>query len=143
MNKLQKEQIIRLRMDGLGYTKIAQMLGISQNTIKSFCRRNNLAGQVGAQSIQTSVKQSFCKKCGKPLEDKDGGKSRKFCSDSCRLNWWKDHPELVNKKAIYHFTCACCGNKFNSYGNKERKYCSHPCYIKDRFEGKKKAGDLP
>lgn len=26
-----------------------------------------------------------------------------------------------------------CGKAFVAYGNKDRKYCSHDCYIRDRF----------
>ncbi|RXM53885.1 RNA polymerase subunit sigma-70, partial [Clostridium tetani] len=26
-----------------------------------------------------------------------------------------------------------CGKEFSAYGNKNRKYCSHNCYIRDRF----------
>ena len=29
--------------------------------------------------------------------------------------------------------CAYCGQPFQSYGNQTRKYCSHECYIHDRF----------
>lgn len=37
------------------------------------------------------------------------------------------------RKAFYPMVCAECGEKFLSYGNRERKYCSHACYIKARF----------
>jgi DNA-binding CsgD family transcriptional regulator len=37
MNNLQKEQIVILRANGESYSKIADVLGISINTIKSFC----------------------------------------------------------------------------------------------------------
>lgn len=43
--------------------------------------------------------------------------------------------EEVNRKANYSCTCAFCGKQFTSYGNKHRKYCSHACYINDRFGG--------
>ena len=38
-----------------------------------------------------------------------------------------------NRKAVYHFVCACCGEPFTAYGNENRKYCSHSCYIAGRF----------
>ena len=31
--------------------------------------------------------------------------------------------------------CARCGKPFTAYGNAGRKYCSHSCYIADRFKG--------
>lgn len=42
MTDLQKEQIKTLRLQGIGYVKIGEMLGISDNTVRSFCRRNGL-----------------------------------------------------------------------------------------------------
>lgn len=137
MTDFQKKKIADLREKGFGYLRIAKMLGISPNTIKSYCRRNNLQGRRGVIGTDMPVGQVFCKRCGSLLSVSPNQKSRKFCSDSCRLAWWKDHPELLNKKAFYQFNCACCGSSFDSYGNKKRKYCSHSCYIKARFGSKK------
>jgi len=44
MKYLQKKQITQMRSEGSGYSMIAAALGISENTFKSFCRRNNLGG---------------------------------------------------------------------------------------------------
>lgn len=138
MNELQKKKITDLRNRGFGYLRIAKMLGLSPNTIKSFCRRNNLTGRGGNKAEAVVTEQRFCKMCGKALLAEPGRKARKFCSDSCRLAWWREHPEELKRKAFYHFSCAYCGSSFDSYGNRKRKYCSHPCYIKDRFgDGKK------
>jgi uncharacterized protein YjcR len=48
MTSFQKEQIHRMRSAGMGYAKIAASLGVSENTIKSYCRRNNLGGIMAA-----------------------------------------------------------------------------------------------
>lgn len=126
MNQLQANEIIRLRCKGLGYTKIAQELGLSENTIRSYCRRHGL----NAEALKNT---SFCEQCGKAIVQKAKCKPRKFCSDTCRTQWWNSHLEQVNRKAIYSFICAYCGKPFESYGNRRRKYCSHDCYIKARF----------
>lgn len=133
MNELQKQRIIELRNSGLSYSKIADALSISINTIKSFCRRNNLGGHIGKESKQ--INKTFCKKCGKELNQIPGKKPLKFCGKECRVNWWNTHPEMVNKKAIYSFVCTSCNSPFTSYGNSKRKYCSHSCYINHRFGG--------
>lgn len=133
MNELQKQKIIELRDLGLSYSKIADALGISINTIKSFCRRNNLGGYVGKGN--KNIDLTFCKNCGKELKQVLGKKPLKFCSDICRVKWWNAHPEMVNKKAIYSFSCANCGKPFTAYGNSKRKYCCHSCYISHRFGG--------
>ena len=35
-------RIVELRKEENGYKRIAQLLGLSENTIKSFCRRRHL-----------------------------------------------------------------------------------------------------
>lgn len=127
MTDVQKEKIRYWRMEGLGYGGIAARLGISENTVKSFCRRNNLTGTAAMEASMA------CRHCGQPLAALPGRKDRKFCSEACRRTWWKANPELVDRKAFYLLTCARCGKEFESYGNKNRKYCSHACYIAERF----------
>ena len=63
MTEEQKKQIIRLRKKGCGYTAVANKVGISKDTVKSFCRRNGLAGEMAA--AETPV--PGCRECGKPL----------------------------------------------------------------------------
>ena len=46
MTDEQRVQIINLREAGNGYKKIGQLLGLSENTVKSFCQRRNLGGVV-------------------------------------------------------------------------------------------------
>ncbi|MDW7652057.1 MAG: hypothetical protein SCK29_12300 [Bacillota bacterium] len=83
MNNLQKEQISILRGNGESYSKIADVLGISINTIKSFCRRNNLGGVASAGTKQES--DGTCNQCGAPLKQIAGKKQKRFCSNKCRI----------------------------------------------------------
>ena len=57
MTDEQRVQIINLREAGNGYKKIGQLLGLSENTVKSFCQRRNLGGVV----VQTAADVSVCK----------------------------------------------------------------------------------
>lgn len=125
----QKMLIISLRNEGLGYKKVADKLGISENTVKSFCRRQKNLMQ--PQEPGSSV----CKCCGAPIKQTPGRKEKKFCSDKCRMKWWNSHPELVERKAVYEMVCPNCGKRFSVYGNAKRKYCSHECYVAHRFGG--------
>lgn len=52
MTDAQKENIRYLRGEGLGYRAIAARLGISENTVKSFCRRNDLTGVASKEPPQ-------------------------------------------------------------------------------------------
>lgn len=131
MTNEQKEKIIRFRRQGFGYADIGRELGISKDTVKSFCRRNGLTVSGGKPFID----KDSCRECGKPLVQQEKKKSRIFCCKSCREKWWKEHADRIDRKAIYEFTCAGCGKPFTAYGNSKRKYCSHECYVSHRFGG--------
>lgn len=127
MTEKQKLQIRYYRQEGYGYTAIAHKLGISINTVKTHCRRSGLTG------IASKKQYTFCCHCDKMLDEATKKTGQRFCSEQCRRAWWKEHPELVIRKAYYSMTCAHCGEVFRSYGNKNRKYCCHACYIAARF----------
>lgn len=127
MTDKQKSEIDRMHKDGIGYKKIAIALALSENTVKSYCRRLN--------NIPVKEHGERCLTCGKPLVQMPGFKKKKFCSDKCRMEWWNAHLDIVQRKAVYSFVCPNCGKEFTVYGNANRKYCSHECYIEDRFGG--------
>lgn len=131
MNISEKVTVRQLRFEGVSYAEISKTLGISENTIKSYCRRNNLGGNLLEKSKEE--RQSACKQCGKPINLEVKGKPRKFCSEPCRRDWWKTHDKEIKRKAYYALTCVHCGKEFESYGKRDRKYCGHACYINHRF----------
>ena len=124
MTNQQKDQITALRSQGYGYKKIAQIMELSDNTVKSFCKRNNVSSPVTIPH-----KESCCPQCGREIIQTGKTKKRRFCSDECRKLWWKEHPNLSSKTAVYSFVCAECGNRFTAYGNRNRKFCCHDCYV--------------
>jgi len=135
MTDEQKIEIMSLRREGFGYTAVAKRMGISKDTVKSFCRRNGLAGRMAVQGQECQTQGGRCRECGKPLQQTEGMKRRVFCSDACRVKWWHEHPDKIRRRAVYSFICAGCGKAFTAYGNSKRKYCSHECYIRSRFKG--------
>ena len=139
MTNEQKQRIVEMRDAGLGYSRIANSLSLSVNTVKSFCRRNaisNPGDDVRQPAVQhVEQKQRYCKKCGKAIQQQPGRKTKLFCSDRCRMAWWNSHLDQVNRKAMSEHTCQMCGKVFLVYGSRERKYCSHSCYIQMRFGG--------
>ena len=137
---VQKEAVYKLRLQGLGYKAIAREQLLSVDAVKSYCKRHHLIGppeavQKNAQVIEE--RHGLCPQCKQPIRQKKRGRSKRFCSDACRHGWWKAHPEACQKSAaaIYRYTCQYCGKACTAYGNKNRKYCSHDCYIKARFWG--------
>ena len=112
--------ILSLRGKGLSFAQIGSRLDIPANTVKSICRRE-------------SDRKKRCRNCRNAITQNREGRPRAFCCDRCRVIWWKKNPDKVNRKAYYRLTCKGCGRCFESYGHKERLYCTHKCYIIDRF----------
>ena len=122
MTDLERSQINKYRMDGLNQKQISELTGIAQNTIKSYCRRNPIAPTAVADH------KGLCRHCGNPLIQTPHKKVKRYCSDRCRMAWWKENNTQLNKKAYYRIVCRQCGEVFESYGNPNRKYCSRACY---------------
>ncbi|GHV24215.1 hypothetical protein FACS189465_1050 [Clostridia bacterium] len=130
MTNLQKSNIAALRKKGDSYAKIAVTLSISENTVKSYCRRNKLGTKPIINEFLTA--NNICNNCKQQLCS--ARRNKKFCSDKCRLTWWKNNSNKLKRVALYQAKCANCGKNFESYGNKNRKFCSHKCFISHRFK---------
>lgn len=121
MTDEQKQAVQALREIGASYGAIADRLNVSEATVKTFCRRNEI-----------KINTPHCPQCRADLPASPFGRARRFCSDSCRFAWWHAH------RLAHAYTCAKCGVAFSS--DNKRKYCSHTCYIADRF-GRRKDHD--
>jgi len=81
-----------------------------------------------------------CKQCSTEIE-KTPNDDQKFCSKECYKDYVKengvlfekqfgeDHPRYKGKSS---YECEECGEKFEAYESKSRKYCSKECYWNDR-----------
>lgn len=131
MTEQQKKIVENMRKNGASYREIAEATNISINTIKSYCKRNNIL------KTETKTETDYaCLNCGGKIVQREKVKKRKFCCDKCKTQWWNSHPEAVRRRANYEMKCTFCGKSFIAYGNKNRKYCSHSCYINARFKSK-------
>lgn len=124
-----QHQVRRLRQTGKSLSLIAIELGLNVNTVKSWCRRNNIKPSATNGGPASMDRVATCLECTNPLV----GRQTRFCSDPCRRAWWKAHPDQIQRAAYYAFACVYCGQRFKAYGNSNRKYCSHACYIRHRF----------
>ena len=70
MTDEQKRQIAKLRIEGLGYKAIAERLGFSINSVKSYCKMHAL--EVG------EIADSVCENCGKPIYQVPGRRRKRF-----------------------------------------------------------------
>ena len=139
MTEQQKSTIKTLRQQNFSYNAIANALGLTISTVKSYCQRSGLAGNrkeaFKSNSDTPKVLPTFCRCCGKSLIQREKIKHRKFCSDECRVTWWNSHQELVKRRNPRTGKCLCCGKEFTWYGPKPKKFCNHECYIRHRYEG--------
>jgi endogenous inhibitor of DNA gyrase (YacG/DUF329 family) len=120
-----------MRLKGKSFATIADALGLSRNTVKSFCLRNTRVDP--SENKATAVNKGVCDQCGKGFTLCPGHRQRRFCSDHCRMVWWNTHRDLLKSNAKVEHTCACCGKRFMGYEQQRRKYCSHACYITARY----------
>ena len=110
MTQSQKEIISQMLAAGEKTAKIAESLGISPNTIKSYLRRK---------------KQDGCPNCRKPLIQLPHKRKKKFCSGRCRSAWWRKQNFAAG---MLDYTCVKCGSTFKAYPSQHRKYCTIACY---------------
>lgn len=126
MTAEEKQRLEYLRSTGIGYKKIAQTLGLAESTVKSYFRRR-----------KDSPTEEGCPVCGKKVDQHPHRKRKRFCSDACRLAWWKQHSELMETPGMRTFACLTCGSAFQSY-RPGAKYCSRECYHEARREAVRK-----
>lgn len=138
MTKEQAQQIIKMRKEGIGYKSIGIKLNLSRDIVRNFCKSRGLAGYgkvIKKEAIENDIMFRRCLLCGLEISQPQTGRKKKFCNIECRRKWWSYNSNKIrrNENAIYKFVCLHCKNEFESYGNKNRKYCSHDCYIRHRF----------
>ena len=127
MTQQEKYRIWELHQTGFGYKKIAKLLNLNEDTVKSYIRRTS----------KKEPPKLVCEECGKTLIQKPKTKPRRFRSDRCRLQWWSKHPNAGNRSG-FSFICEYCGKEFKSYASKTRRYCSTHCYAQARCESNEK-----
>ena len=134
MTQKEREEVLRLRIEGKSYTQIADIIRLSRNTVKSICQRMRIQpSETAGENHDTD----HCKRCGAFLVQNTAGKRKRFCTDQCRRVWWQQHQDNRSLKSAVKAKCAFCGRVFEDYEKNHRKYCCHACYIRDRFGDKK------
>ena len=132
MTTHQKQTIIRSREAGLSYTAIAHELGLSINTVKSFGRRQSKQSIDSGNLDGSQTNAEFhCKQCGKKIAQQPKRKQRRYCSEQCRVLWWRSNKGALSTSRSAK--CPSCGREFGAV--RGQIYCNHSCYIAARFGG--------
>ena len=132
MKREDLRQVRSLRETGYSYSRIATVLGVPKNSVKSYCNRFGI--QLGTGDSDSGADGILrCRQCGHVIERGNQSNGRKFCSNECRMRWWNAHRDRVTSKTACITICANCNKAFRSYIGEHRKYCCHACYIAHRF----------
>lgn len=133
MKREDYQQVQSLREAGYSYSRIANVLGVPKNSVKSYCNRFGIHLGAG-DSISDADGLLRCRQCGGVILCEKHHAEKRFCSSECRMRWWNAHRNRAISKASQTTVCANCRRVFCSYIGEHRKYCSHRCYISDRFD---------
>ena len=132
MTQQEKEQITKLRANGASFGKIASVLSMPVNTVKSYCKRNPISVEP-LPAPKAVVHPGRCPQCDALLEQSTGHRQKRFCSPKCRIAWWAAHPDQMTRKKLFSVECQHCGGVFVQYGSRPRKFCSRGCYLAHRY----------
>lgn len=123
MNDIElRHKVYQLKKNGYGYKKIANELSITVSAARYLCQK----------TTDEVLLESECENCNLRIKSLKGKKKKRFCSDKCRWQWWNKNSGSQNRTAFYSFICKQCDKEFTVYGNKNRSYCCHDCYIKSK-----------
>lgn len=139
---IQQEKIIALRQRRVTYQEIGDTTGLTMDTVKSYCRRNNITAPGKIKTAQRPVKPepkktglpnlTFCLNCNRLITQAPKQKPKKFCCPKCRDVWWNKNRNLVSSsRRVAH--CAYCGGEFEKFDSSKQRYCGKQCYINHRF----------
>lgn len=138
MNELQRQKIRKLRKQGYGYTRISTMLELANSTIRSFCKKEGIAGYIKIDEKLTGKDNvANCKQCNKRFYQVAGRKNKIFCSKECCVVYWHLHKNKENRITPQKYNCIICNKEFYEYPSRKRKYCSRECYYKSKIKVKK------
>lgn len=94
MTGQQLEQIAALRLENYPYSFIGRELGLSPNTVKSVCRRKGFGATGSRKTKAEKLNAPICRYCHKII---NGRKGQNFCSEFCRIEWWKARRKVIAK----------------------------------------------
>jgi hypothetical protein len=133
MDELQRQKIRKLRVQGYGYLRISNLLEISPSTIRSFCKKEKIAGLINTgEQLRGKDNLTICKQCGKKFYQIAGRKNKTFCSTSCCKVYWTLNKDKQRRLVPEKYNCLICNNEYYEYPFRKRKYCSRDCYCQSK-----------
>jgi len=90
MTETQKEQILSMRMQGIGYRIIGKMLNLNENLVQLYCKAHGLAGDGNLVMLNHDIwcrENNRCILCGRKLKQPRHGRRKQFCDGRCRTRY--------------------------------------------------------
>ncbi len=83
---MDKEEVIKLKIEGKSYSEISRILGINESTAKTIYNR-----------FKNSHPESIFSMCSKFLIQTKGHHQKRFCSSKCKNHYWSLKKNQKNK----------------------------------------------
>lgn len=96
MTAQQLKRIAELRAQNYPYSFIGRELGLPSNTVKSICRRKGFHTSGSRKTKKEKQNPPLCRYCRNVLTG-EGRLGRQFCSEKCRVAWWRSQREVIEK----------------------------------------------
>ena len=90
------------------------------------CRKTYHSAQEAQRKREQREQPRICKNCGKEfLPVWESGMLPRYCSDECRVDFWKEYRKVAPTPEEAPTECGYCGRTLESAG---QKYCNRVCY---------------
>ena len=99
MTDRQRDEIRKMRLNGLGYNMIAGLLNLGENNVYAYCKSHGLAGASDLVKLNYPIwcqQNGRCPVCDAKLVQPKTGRYKKFCSGRCRTKAYRIKQEIQN-----------------------------------------------
>lgn len=121
----EREEVRSQRLAGFECVEIAENTGLSLEQVTDYCRELGLP-ETGSCQLQPpdGSGERRCPVCGRILVQRGNSGLRRFCSQDCRDEFYRQHKHFRIE------VCKNCGRQFHAVaeGKQKRKFCSLNCY---------------
>ena len=85
-----KKKIRDLRLQGLGFKRISDKLGLKLAAVRGYCRRHGMGGFFWELVNPPEEPTYKCPCCGKTFVQQETGRKRRYCSNACKQRAYRE-----------------------------------------------------
>lgn len=150
----EREKVRELRLRELSCLEIAEKLRIPEGTVLLHCLKLGLPVTGSCRRIPIpkedeewlrdhpgEPRYGKCQTCGKDIIQPLTGRQKKYCSVTCRNQYWNEKWRREAKERGRRAVCENCGKVFYAVHERvPRRFCCQDCYFDFRY-GRRGNGD--